>query len=877
MLRPLAALATTLALAGPAAAQSDRWVWWEGEAPARTNFANDTWLAGDRLEHGERLSGGAWLNHDGVRRGEALFAVYRVEVPSDGTYALWTRKFWKHGPFRWRLDDGAWRTCGRDVALADSVGLREHVVANWVHLGEVDLAAGEHALELRLLAAPGEKALACFDAFLLTRDPFTPRGQLQPGETTGRAAPGWWAFEPAPDRFGDDAVLDLRRLNEARAGAAGPVRRAGDGFVRGDGEPIRFWGVNVGPDVVRLDAGSVRSLTRRLAKAGVNLVRIHGRVWDPERARAGADPAYVDRVRAFVAACAEAGIYSALSFYFPLWTDGAALGFDDLGDGARPFGLIFWDEELQAIYRRWAAGLLTRAGPDGPPLAEDPAVAMVELVNEDSLFFWTFEPADLPAPRVAELEAAYTDWLTERHGSLAAAREAWGAAADPRDRPDRAALRPAWHMTADGLRGAADRRRMSDQVRFLTGRQRAFYARTTRWLREELDVGCPVVASNWKTADPRLLDGLERYTYAAADVMDRHGYFVGRHEGPRASYQVNVGDRFADRAGVLEPEALPLAFDQVAGFPQITSELGWPNPNRFKAELPVLTAAYGALQGLDGVGLFAVGGPSWATSVRKFPVMIPTVLGQSPACALLFRRGDVEEAPPVFAQTVPLADLYALRGQAAVAPQALDALRAGDARGAAARAEGGLDPLAFYCGRVVRAIDAPARVERGPLDDLIDRDARVVTSVTEQLRWDYGRGLVTIDTPRTQGALGFLGRAGRIDLTNASIDVATEFGAVLLTSLDGAPLPRSERVLVQAVTEERFHGWAVEGDAIESLGGLPLEVRRIEGTVELATWRLRRARVLDPHGYEREARRLERGGGRVRLALPEDALYTVLE
>jgi hypothetical protein len=39
-----------------------------------------------------------------------------------GEYAFWVRKFWKHGPFRWRFDSmpaGEWRELGPNPALAD--------------------------------------------------------------------------------------------------------------------------------------------------------------------------------------------------------------------------------------------------------------------------------------------------------------------------------------------------------------------------------------------------------------------------------------------------------------------------------------------------------------------------------------------------------------------------------------------------------------------------------------------------------------------------------------------------------------------------------------------------------------------------------------
>ena len=55
-----------------------------------------------------------------------------------------------------------------------------------------------------------------------------------------------WAFAPIEDAFTDNALLDLRSLNEKVAGENGFLRLSEDGnsFVLGDGTPVRFWAVD---------------------------------------------------------------------------------------------------------------------------------------------------------------------------------------------------------------------------------------------------------------------------------------------------------------------------------------------------------------------------------------------------------------------------------------------------------------------------------------------------------------------------------------------------------------------------------------------------------------------------------------------------------
>ena len=83
-------------------------------------------------------------------------------------------------------------------------------------------------------------------------------------------------------------------------------------------------------------------------------------------------------------------------------------------------------------------------------------------------------------------------------------------------------------------------------------------------------------------------------------------------------------------------------------------------------------------------------------------------------------------------------------------------------------------------------------------------------SATGELTWDFGKGVVTLNSPRTQGAVGFLSKAGRVELKDVVIGSANDFGAVIVTSLDEKPLASSRRALSQAMTEEKHFGWKVE-------------------------------------------------------------------
>ncbi|MBM3214095.1 hypothetical protein FJZ36_04190 [Candidatus Poribacteria bacterium] len=872
---------------------AERWVWWEGENPIETNFPDSSWFSSSTFpETRDLLSGGEWLTNAGERTGDEAYAIYDVAVPADGQYDLWTRKFWKHGPFRWRFGTDEWRICGRDVSLADDTYLRTHLGAHWVYLGTIDLREGNARFELRLLAGPGENLTAAFDAFLLTQDAFLPNGKLKPGERSAKADPGYFPFEPGLDPFSDSALLDLRSLNEAAAGEHGFVQRDGARFVLGDGTPVRFWGVNVSANNAGQDRKSVAYLARKLAKLGVNCVRYHGPLFDASGDPAIIDARKLDDLHYLIAAMKSEGIYTFLSFYFPLWFDiRPSYGIDgyETIENKKPFALLFFDERMQAIYRSWLDGIFSTPNPyTGVPLSQEPAVSVVELQNEDSFFFWTFTQKNVPAVHWERLERRFAHWLEGRYGSLANALESWGSATHPDDAAGgRAGIFEAWHMTRDGSRaGGPDKtRRIGDQVRFLTELQREFYEQTIRHLRDDLGSQSLVSPSNWHVTDGPTLDALERYTYGAGEVIDRHGYFGGKHDGEGSGYAVRVEHTFENTAAVQNPTNLPFNVFQTGDYPHTVSEIGWPQPNRFRADMTFLASAYGSLQDIDGFYFFAVGSNFLRdTSMAKFQVGSPVVAGSFPAAALQYRRGDVAAGVPAIRQVLRLDDLFAMQGSGAATPEALDALRAADVP-ADARVSGPVstfDPLSFAVGPVVRVFgENPADSTQAAMSHYIDRSAQVVRSLTGELEWRYGVGIATVDTPRSQGAVGFLAKAGPIALGDVTIECRNEFGSVSVISLDGLPLAESRRILVQTLTEDRPYGFRQEGERIASLGGSPFGVAEIRATVKFprANGRPIQVVALDENGYVRPRGKTappDAADGSVLTELNPDAIYHVL-
>jgi hypothetical protein len=832
------------------------YVWFEGEGAF--GGESDPGLSNNRMN---------WLNP-----GQSLERT--ITIPEPGAYQLWVRRFWNPQAVRWRVGAGdAWKGILRDTSLVDLVMLSDDPGrrVGWFNAGPVELTAGSKTFRLEVPSS--STGITAYDCFILIHEPFTPRGKLKPDDPLIAEQAGWFSFQPEVDPF-THSPIDLRELNERTAGDGGWIRAQGEEFVHDEtGKAVRFWAVNAGSGIAGFAKSEVDTLARMLAKRGVNLVRYHGTVYAGSGSKFGTiDTTKIDRLHYFVAALKREGIYTSISIYFPLWVSLGASNPEFPGyTGGHPFALLYFNDSFQAIYRSWWEGLLTPVNPHtGLALKDDPAVAMLEIINEDSTLFWTFDPhegssGNIPDRQRALLEKQFGDWLLARHAPLSLSEirsQVWGGTSSSQDdfANGRVGFRGLWNIVNDR------NRRDQDTAEFLTDLMRRFYQDTYSYLKAGLGYGGLVYASNWKTASAQYLDPLDKYANAVGDFFDRHGYLGALHEGADASWSVKSGQTYDDRAAVsyqppsgagenFDNPIFDLNYDER---PSTISEVNWPRPNRYRADMIFLGAAYGALQGTDALFWFAVGSPSWDTLPGKFSIQTPVVQAQFPAAALLYRQRLVQAGPKVVDIELDVQDLYNLKGTPVPAPQNFDQLRGDDIPpGGVITNASAIDTLAFTVGRVgVRFVTNGApQSEVTDLSPYIDRTNRISRSVSGELTWDYGRGLATVHAPSAQGATGFLLDAGSIDLPDCTVTSSMEYGSILLVALDRQPIAVSSKLLLQAMSEEQPFRWETSAPTgprtIVDGGEAPVMVRNLAGTVSLKRTDVDSLTIspLDANGY----------------------------
>jgi hypothetical protein len=675
---------------------------------------------------------------------------------------------------------------------------------------------------------------------------------------------GWFAFDPKPDTFLPTNAIDLRFLNEKEAGENGFIRVKGGEFIHTtSGRPVRFWAVN-GPS--SKDRAALPREARLLAKYGVNLVRIHHGYFDE---KGEVNPAAVQHALDIVEALKAEGIYSYFSIYFPLWLKPKpGTSWLDGYDGTKhPFAALFFNKGFQKQHQGWWKALLLTPNPrTGKRLIDEPAVAGVEILNEDSYFFWTFNATNLPEVQLQMLETQFGAWLTKRYGSLDKAFQTWKSTKVARDNPaqGRVGFRPLWNMAHE--RTLRDR----DTARFLLDSQRGFYRQTYQFVRD-LGFRGVITASNWTTASPEILGPLEKYSYTVGDFLDRHGYFGCQNRGQFAEWSIRPGHTYVDRSALrFDPEepgkpktfVHPVMDPHYDGKPSMLSETTFNRPNRYRSEAPLLYAAYGALQDSNAIVHFAQDSATWSVKpgyfMQPWTLLSPALVGQFPAAALIYRQGLVATGEVLVELNLKVEDLLDLKGTPLPQDAAFDELRLKDVpKGTVLQPGNVIDPLVHFAGRTqVSFTETGGAAKLKDLARYINRQGRMVRSSTGELTLDFGQAVLTVNAPAAQGVSGALRQAGRTELKDVVVSSDLELGHILAVSLDGKPLATSRKILLQVMSEEKASGFEVEPagkgvQRITQIGHDPWLVREISGVVRFKRADAANLKVaaLDHNGY----------------------------
>lgn len=690
----------------------------------------------------------------------------------------------------------------------------------------------------------------------------------------------WYPFiSEAPHEPGEFALHDWF---EKPAGRAGRIRRDGDQLVY-NGARIQLWGINN----TFADCAPPHELARQradfYAKYGLNSVRLHkyadGSGWagilKPE-SFTEFDPEGLERMDYYISELKVRGIYVKLSPTFGPPRLGREdlerlpwvreFGEPDSGRGTLeiPHSGIFYAPEIQDIYIRQMQNLLGHRNPHTRlTYAEDPVIWDLEIINEQSILFYTSPLAlEKSATLRKRVGRQFCDWLEARYGSEEELLLAWGSRAlNSWDWSQNEALEGGtilpignpyfWNPTQlEGSEGFR-RQRHLDTLEFLTELQRTFYARYVAAIRRAGYTG-EISGSNWQ-AGRAFSHFANLWTDAEIGTVDRHNYFGGLRRDPATRAQWVQNESMLSRAG---SGILSTGMQQVYDLPFMLSEWVHVWPNEWGVEGPALIAAYGlGLQGWDVSYLFQNRDPGRfqdRLGIQPWEVATPHLMGLFPAIARQIYRGDVRTATQSAFLNVHVPSLFQGEGL--------------DFDDEVAQ---GYDEKSFETGKVGRRALAAVRVQvrftdtpqPTPMLDLTPfQQGPFLTSSTGQLEWmepasaETPGGFVRLNTPGTQAVIGFAG--GRtLSFSDIEITLHSPFAAVYVTALNREEkLADASRVLVTALARARNTGqkFSEDGRSLLEPGQAPIRLEPVRFSLRWKGGKSPRVRALDVDGRKTE-------------------------
>ncbi len=199
-----------------------------------------------------------------------------------------------------------------------------------------------------------------------------------------------------------------------------------------DAGPIRFWATNLCFEACFPSREEAEALAARLAGLGINCVRMHHMdarsIWGKDLLTI--DPQKLDRLDYLIHQLKRHGIYTNINLHVSRWL-GDKEGFPHREKRPKyDKGVGNFEPRMIQAQKKYARDLLTHVNPyTKTAYTDEPAVAFVEISNEDALFaVWGWGQLDgLPDPYATTFRKLWNAWLREKYGTSDGLRDAWKA------------------------------------------------------------------------------------------------------------------------------------------------------------------------------------------------------------------------------------------------------------------------------------------------------------------------------------------------------------------------------------------------------------------------------------------------------------------
>ena len=643
---------------------------------------------------------------------------------------------------------------------------------------------------------------------------------------------GWFDFV-VPDLDSTATVVDLSYLNPSVAGSEGYITVKDGHFADGKGDRIRFFGTNLTFGSCFPEKETSTAIAARLKKLGMNVMRLHhmdnrpapAGIWDSTMKEF--DKGQLDKLDWLIYQLKLHGIYTNINTHVSGNYPGSV--YPDIGQFNYGKGIDQFYRPYIEMQKEYAKKLLLHRNPyTGTTYAEEPAIAFVEVNNENSLLSNWAQYPNLNKDHKAAMTGLWNKWLSANTGQ----------------KKNAAGKDLIWIIS--NYTNASDKQKEAMWA-FLVNTEMSYAREMIDYFKNDLKV--KALVSETQASYSGVAGILRESSYA--DFTDMHAYwehpsFPGK-SWSRTDWRIRNSSMVSDKKGGT---LLRFGQHRIDGMPLTISEYDHPAPSFYCAEMFPMLTSVSAFQDFDGIYQFASGSPYGKGMISGFFSMNSHPLKQVfvPAGAVMFRMGAVKPGEHYVKLGLPEGSVV---GQLV---KTGDKLRLhGTNMNYIWDDAGSVNALT-----VMHPLSVDTKASELKLSETVSNPVGPWISETGEIEWDNRdstNAIYKVISPAARAAVGYIG-GKKIALGSVSVEMDTtkyNWATITLTSLDGKPVEESSKVLLIAAGRVENSDWKWD-DKFTTLGGdwgeAPTRAEGIPAKIILSNMDRFKVHALDPTGKE---------------------------
>lgn len=656
---------------------------------------------------------------------------------------------------------------------------------------------------------------------------------------------GWFKFA-IPDLDTNESTIDLSFLNEDIAGSNGNVKIENGHFVDGNEERIKFFGTNLTFNSLFPNKDTAEKFATRVSKLGYNIVRFHH--LDMQSAPNGIwtegmedfHKGQLKKMDYLIYQLKQKGVYINLNLHVSRTYPGAE--YENIGDFNFGKGIDNFYRPYIKLQKRYARKLLMHENSfTGNTYAEEPAVAFVEINNENSLLSnWHLLP-EMKSRHKNALHKQWKRWLSSQ----------------PKYSSKKSLYKIIQHYEQES--SAQEKKMMWE---FLKDTEVSYFREMIDYVKNNLGVNALVSGTQ---ASYSGVGGVYREAQLS-DYVDMHAYW---------QHPDFPGDDWSDTNWLIDNSAMVsdknggtisrFALHKVRNMPLTVSEYDHPAPNFFVAEMYPMLNSVASFQDWDGIYHFTFNGPYGEGQFDDFFSSSGHPLKQIylPIGAAMFRMNGVNKGENPVRLQIPEDEVLNQLIESGHTMQLHESNMNDVWKNVGA-------PKALP---LMHPMEVKIGGENLKLSQSVEKPNGALKSNNQKLVWNNGdstEATFSVNSTDVKAAVGYIGGKS-FELDNVTIDMDktdSNWASIAMASLDNQPIPKSSTMLLVAAgkVKNTNMSWNKDYTSVgDQWGEAPTRAEGIPAKISFRDMDPFQVFVLDPSGERQNEITVNSDGGKKTL------------